>query len=381
MTGASVVSSKMKWKEFLTRYYKPVIQQLAVSDAKHKSLFVTFMDIVKFDVRLSEELMNNPGKVLKDAEDAVPLVDIPVKRKASAFVRIIRIPRKTMIRDLRIDHVNTYVSIDCMVRNITSVEPKITLAAFECARCGNMVYLPQEGAGKFLEPSYCSCNEEKKGVFRLIFDKCIFEDYQRIKIQESLEDIKGGEQPSTIECNLNNDLAGVLNPGDRLIINGILRSVQKINKDGKTVYFNLYLDVNSCERDEQELDELIITDTDEQEIKKLAAREDVFEVLAQSIAPSVEGYYDVKKAIALQMFGSDIVQNDDGTRVRGDPSYRLVGRSWNSKEPGGCLGSCTRSQRIAHQRRCVRRRPDSRNGEGRVQGRSIQPAGRSSGPG
>ena len=35
--AASVVSSKQKWKEFFTRYYKNNIQQLAVSDAKTKS--------------------------------------------------------------------------------------------------------------------------------------------------------------------------------------------------------------------------------------------------------------------------------------------------------------------------------------------------------
>jgi len=48
--AASVVSSKQKWKEFFTRYYKPDIQQLAVSDAKSKSLAIEFQDIVKFDV-------------------------------------------------------------------------------------------------------------------------------------------------------------------------------------------------------------------------------------------------------------------------------------------------------------------------------------------
>lgn len=45
MVAASVISSKQKWKEFFTRYYKPVIQQLAVSDAKTKSLSVEFQDI------------------------------------------------------------------------------------------------------------------------------------------------------------------------------------------------------------------------------------------------------------------------------------------------------------------------------------------------
>lgn len=323
--AASVVSSRQKWKEFFTRYYKPGIQQLAVSDAKSRSLTIEFQDIVKFDVRLSEELLKNPDKVIKDAEDAIPLVDLPVKRKVAAFVRVARIPRKTQIRDLRSDHINTFVSIEGTVRKITDVRPRITVAAFECARCGNVVYLPQEGSGKFLEPSYCSCNEDKKGVFRLMFKESTFEDFQRIKIQESPEDLRGGEQPQTLDVNVNNDLSGVLTPGERVVVNGILRSVQKINKDGKTVYFEIYVDCNSLEFEEQEFDELEITPEDEEAILGLAKDKSVFKKIIASIAPSIYGYEDVKEAVALQLFSGVVKNLPDGTRIRGDIHVLLVG--------------------------------------------------------
>ena len=323
--AASVISSKSKWKEFFTRYYKSAIQQLAVSDAKAKSLTIEFQDIVKFDVRLSEELLNNPGKVIKDAEDALPLVDLPVKRKVSAFVRIVRIPTKTQVRDLRSDHINSFVSIEGTVRKITDVRPRITLAAFECARCGNMVYLPQEGAGRFLEPSYCSCNEEKKGVFRLLFKESTFEDYQRVKIQESPEDLKGGEQPQTLDINVNNDMSGVVTPGERVVVNGILRSVQKINKDGKTVYFDIFVDCNSMELEEQEFDELEITPEDEETIIKLSKDPQIFQKFISSIAPSIYGYEEVKEAVALQLFSGIVKNLPDGTRIRGDIHVLLVG--------------------------------------------------------
>ncbi|AFD00500.1 replicative DNA helicase Mcm [Methanocella conradii HZ254] len=325
VVAASIVSSKQKWKEFFTRYYKPAIQQLAVSDARTKSLTVEFQDIVKFDVRLSEELLSNPGKVLKDAEDALPLVDLPVKRKVSAFVRIVKIPRKMQVRDLRSDHINTFVSIEGTVRKITDVRPRIINAAFECARCGNILYLPQEGTGKFLEPSYCPCNEEKKGVFRLLFKESTFEDYQRIKIQESPEDLKGGEQPQTLDINVSNDLAGIATPGERIVVNGILRSIQKINRDGKTVYFDIYMDCNSIEFEEQEFDELEITPEDEEAILKLSRDPNIFKKITNSIAPSIYGYDEVKEAIALQLFSGIVKNLPDGTRIRGDIHVLLVG--------------------------------------------------------
>lgn len=323
--AASVVSSKQKWKEFFTRYYKNNIQQLAVSDAKTKSLTVEFPDLVKFDVRLSEELIVNPGKVLKDAEDALPLVDLPVKKKISAHVRIIKIPKKTQVRDLRSDHINTLVSIEGTVRKITDVRPRIIVAAFECARCGNIQYLPQEGVGRFLEPSYCSCNEEKKGVFRLLFKESTFEDYQRVKIQESPEDLRGGEQPQTLDINANNDLAGVVTPGERLVVNGILRSVQKVNRDGKTIYFDIYLDCMSIEFEEQEFDELEITPEDEEAIMKLSKDPRILNKMIGSIAPSIYGYEEVKQAVALQLFSGVVKNLPDGTRIRGDIHILLVG--------------------------------------------------------
>jgi replicative DNA helicase Mcm len=323
--AASVVSSKQKWKEFFTRYYKNNIQQLAVSDAKTKSLTVEFPDILKFDSRLSEELIVNPGKVLKDAEDALPLVDLPVKKKISAHVRIIKIPKKTQVRDLRSDHINSLVSIEGTVRKITDVRPRIIVAAFECARCGNIQYLPQEGVGRFLEPSYCSCNEEKKGVFRLLFKESTFEDYQRVKIQESPEDLRGGEQPQTLDINANNDLAGVVTPGERLIVNGILRSVQKVNRDGKTIYFDIYLDCMSIEFEEQEFDELEITPEDEEAIMKLSKDPRILNKMIGSIAPSIYGYEEVKQAVALQLFSGVVKNLPDGTRIRGDIHILLVG--------------------------------------------------------
>ncbi len=323
--AASVVSSKQKWKEFFTRYYKNNIQQLAVSDAKTKSLTVEFPDILKFDSRLSEELIINPGKVLKDAEDALALVDLPVKKKISAHVRIIKIPKKTQVRDLRSDHINSLVSIEGTVRKITDVRPRIIVAAFECARCGNVQYLPQEGVGRFLEPSYCACNEEKKGVFRLMFKESTFEDYQRVKVQESPEDLRGGEQPQTLDINMNNDLAGTVTPGERLVVNGILRSVQKINRDGKTIYFDIYLDCMSIELEEQEFDELEITPEDEEAIMKLSKDPRILNKMIGSIAPSIYGYEEVKQAVALQLFSGVVKNLPDGTRIRGDIHILLVG--------------------------------------------------------
>ncbi|HMK46443.1 MAG TPA: minichromosome maintenance protein MCM [Methanocella sp.] len=323
--ASSVISSVAKWKEFLTRYYKNPIQQLAVSDVKNKALTIEYPNLTKFDVRLAEELLNNPDLVLSHAEDALSLVDLPVKKQVSARIRVIKFPRKTQVRDLRSSDVNKLISIEGTVRKITDVRPRILEAAFECARCKNVTYIPQEGAGKFIEPSYCQCNEEKKGVFRLLYKESRFEDYQRIKVQESPENLKGGEQPQTLDINVSDDLAGLVTPGEFITITGILRSSQRINKEGKTAYFDIYADGVSIELEEQEFDEVEITPEDEEEIMRLASDPRIYEKVINSIAPSIYGYDEVKEAVAHQLFSGVVKNLPDGTRIRGDIHVLLVG--------------------------------------------------------
>jgi replicative DNA helicase Mcm len=322
---ASVISSVAKWKELLTRYYKDDINRLAVSDAKNKALVVEYQKIAKFDIRLKDELLANPDLVLSHAEDAMSLIDLPVKTTVQAKIRIQGIPRKTQIRYLRSSDVNRLISIEGTVRKITDVRPRIMEAAFECARCKNIIYIPQEGAGKFIEPAYCQCNEDKKGVFRLMYQESRFEDFQRVKIQESPENLKGGEQPQTLDINVGDDLAGLVVPGEQVIMSGILRSAQRITKDGKTAYFDIFLDAVSVERQEQEFDEVEISPEDEQVILELSKDPDIYEKIIASIAPSIYGFRDVKEAISHQLFGGITKPMPDGTRLRGDINILLVG--------------------------------------------------------
>lgn len=319
--GASVVSSKSKWKEFLDRYYKDELSTLFGK----KALVVNFQDIVKFDFRLSEELLVNPDKVLKDAEDAASLVDLPVKLKCKPHIRVVHLPSKTMIRDLRSDHVNIMISLDVVVKKKTYVKPRIIIAAFECARCGNVVYLPQEGSGKFLEPSYCNCNEEKKGVFRLMFKESTFEDFQKIRVQESYDVLGVGMQPETIDLHLTNDLAGVLVPGMHIIVNGILRSVQKVDKMGKQTSFDTYIDVVSLEILDKDTGNIELSPEDVEKIEEFSQDKGLRSKLLKSIAPSIYDMEIVKEAVLLQLFGGVTKVKSDGMRIRGEIHVGLIG--------------------------------------------------------
>lgn len=60
-----------------------------------------------------------------------------------------------------------------------------------------------------------------------------------------------------------------------------------------------------------------ISDTDVQNIKKIAKRKNVVELLATSLAPSIYGHELIKKSILLQLLGGIEKNLPNGTHLRG----------------------------------------------------------------
>ena len=153
------------------------------------------------------------------------------------------------------------------MRTATEVRPKIISAAFQCQRCGYTFYKEQTGT-KFDDQNLKCENQacDRGGPFKLILAKSKFVDAQKIRVQESPEDLRGGEQPQTLDVELEDDLAGKIFPGDRVIINGILKSYQRSTPQaGKSTYFDLFHTGISVEMKEQEFEEIEISPEEEEE--------------------------------------------------------------------------------------------------------------------
>jgi|Deesub1362A_J573_1020465.scaffolds.fasta_scaffold00018_89 replicative DNA helicase Mcm len=317
------------WKEFFETYYQDEVNRLALrirdNGSGDKSLFINFTDISIFRHEIAEELLEYPAEVLAHAEKGLEITDNSQGIDLSgAHPRIINlpIPRKIDIRNLRSGHIGKLIAVEGIVRKITEVRPKIILGAFRCPE-GHINYVEQNG-GKLREPHECiECR--RKGPFYLIPEKSITADSQRVKIQEYPENLKGGEQPQTLDVILHDDLTGVINPGDRVIINGILMAnVRKVSHQ-KTPVMDIILEGNSIEILEQEYEELEITKEDEEAILSLKEDPHIFDKIVRSISPSIYGYEEVKKSIALQLFSGLPKVLPDGTRIRGDIHVLLVG--------------------------------------------------------
>lgn len=311
------------WQDFFRRYYWDEILELANAYPEKRSLLVKHEDVFRYDLEVSESLLEKPDEVLRNATKALRDITILDVSLDEAHVRVISLLRKINIRALRKEHLGKFIALDGLVRKATEVRPKVVKAAFECVRCGHLNEIEQ--GRTFKEPYACEgCG--KRGPFIFNKDKSKFTNSQKLMLQEAPEDLEGGEQPQTINVELEDDLTGITSPGDRVIVSGILRSYQRTSPLGsKSPSFEIYVEGNSIELEEKVFESLEITSEDEARIKELGRDPEIYDKIVSSIAPSIYGYREIKEAIALQIFSGLPKHLPDGTRIRGDVHILTVG--------------------------------------------------------
>jgi len=313
------------FEEFYRDYYKNEIGQLAQRyPTEQKSLFVDWDDLYRFDQDLADDYRSHPEEFQKYAEEALRLYDLPVDVKlGQAHVRMTNLPETTDIREIRADHRGNLISVQGIVRKATDVRPKITQAAFECQRCGTLTRIPQS-SGDFQEPHECQgC--ERQGPFRINFDQSEFIDAQKIRVQESPEGLRGGETPQNIDVNIEDDITGKVTAGDHVRVTGVLELDQQGDDRNKSPMFDVYMNGVTVEIEDEQFEDMEITDQDKRKIIALSEEEGIYERMVGAIAPSIYGYDQEKLTMILQLFSGVTKHLPDESRIRGDLHMLLIG--------------------------------------------------------
>ncbi|WP_119813552.1 LAGLIDADG family homing endonuclease [Halalkaliarchaeum desulfuricum] len=315
--------------QFYRNYYRDEIGQLAQRyPNEQRSLYVDYDDLYTFDPDLAEDYLAKPEQFREYAEEALRLYDLPADVSlGQAHVRVENLPRsKTIdIRGIRVqdDHIGRMIAVQGIVRKATDVRPKVTEAAFECQRCGTMTYIPQSESG-FQEPHECQgC--ERQGPFRVNHDQSEFIDSQKLRVQESPEGLRGGQTPQAIDVDIVDDITGKVTPGDHVTVVGVLHIEQMTDGNEKTPVFDLYMDGVSISIEDEEFEDMDITQEDVQDIIERSSEEDIYQQMVDSVAPSIYGFEEEKLAMILQLFSGVTKHLPDGSRIRGDLHMLLIG--------------------------------------------------------
>jgi len=304
------------------------IEKLVEHYPEKRSLNVDFAEIERYDYELADALLENSDYVLDAAKIAISSMDIPAleigEGEFKPHIRIFNLPEEhePLLRDIGARHINHLITVEGVIKSMSDVLPKLRLAIWECKRCGNTYRIPQP-QNQIIMPNLCECNHRD---FKLLEEESHFVDYQKLEIQEPLEMLKGSEQATSIDVYLTDDLVNKLMPGDKTRITGIIRLRPPIK--GKGVVYGRYLETHHSEETAKEFELLEITKEEEEEIRELAAKPEIYDMLVKSIAPNIYGHEIVKESITLQLFGGVKKTLPGNSKVRGNIHVLLVG------EPG-----------------------------------------------
>jgi len=321
------------WEQFFKKYCKSDVADMIYAYPVQRSLVVDYRNLEKENIELADHLLNKPSEALCAGEEALRSlledVEEPSKELARIHLRVKNLSEvnRIPIRNLRSEHLGKLVAIEGLIKKVTEVRPKMEDAFFQCKVCGTTIKVHQE---EDLLTQPLQCYEDQGGCgrttgFKLLIEQSKFIDQEKVEIQESPELLRGGEQPQCLTIYIEDDLVGQLAPGDRAIINGVVRTQQRRRGTLKLTEFDKVLDVISIEQQRLAYEEVSITREDEEAIKELAKNDDIYDKLRESIAPTIWGLSQEKEALVLQLFGGIPKLMADGTRIRGDIHVLLVG--------------------------------------------------------
>ncbi|WUR03358.1 DNA replication licensing factor MCM2 [Vairimorpha necatrix] len=295
-----------------------------------ESLRVSYMDISDFNETLLKLLDCYPEQTLEIFEsglEQVVKVYFPnydqIKKKLHC--RIIDLPISENIRSLRNNHLNKLVRIKGVVTRRTGVFPQFFIIKYTCMKC-QAVFGPFSASSS--KPTHCyEC--QSRGPFTINSSETVYKDFQKLTLQEVPGTVPPGTLPRSKEVLLFYDLIDTAKPGEEIEVIGIYKNNFNVSlniKNGFPVFFTVIegvfieKNVNQCKLNEEDI----------KEIKRLSKNPNVKNIIFNSIAPSICGHFNVKRAIAIALFGG-VMKEKNNHRVRGDINVLLLGDPGTAK--------------------------------------------------
>ncbi|KAG0309549.1 MCM DNA helicase complex subunit [Dissophora globulifera] len=236
-------------------------------------------------------------------------------------------------RTLRAKHLGKLVCLEGIVTRCGLVRPKVIHSVHYCPTTENFhekKYVDGTMMTNELATgsSYLQMDDDGNPL-ETEFGMSTYRDHQSISIQEMPERAPAGQLPRSIDVLLDDDLVDKVKPGDRIQVVGVYRTLgsrdaKSTSSTFKTVILANYLSTFAGKAGNG-IAQPTITDTDIENIKKLSKRKKAFDILSNSLAPSIYGHDYIKKAVFLMLLGGMEKNLTNGTHIRGDINILMVG--------------------------------------------------------
>lgn len=236
-------------------------------------------------------------------------------------------------RTLSSAHLNHMVSLEGIVTRCSLVRPKVVKSVHYNEKKKSFhfrEYKDQTMTANGAATSSVYPQEDDEGNPLITeYGYSTYRDHQTISIQEMPERAPAGQLPRGVDVILDDDLVDRVKPGDRIQLVGIYRSLGNRNQSHSSALFKTVVLANNLvllsSKSGGGIATATITDTDIRNINKIAKKKNLFELLSQSLAPSIYGHEHIKKAVLLMLLGGMEKNLENGTHLRGDINILMVG--------------------------------------------------------
>ncbi|MFQ6639232.1 hypothetical protein Gotur_015707 [Gossypium turneri] len=278
----------------------------AMINHKRRRLIVNISDLHSFN-NLATRILKNPSEYMQPFFDAVTEAAKSIDPKYLKEGEIVHVgfegpfvSRRVTPRELLSEFIGSMVCVVGIVTKCSLVRPKVVKSVHFCPATENF-------------------------TVREYRDITSNNDHQTLSIQEVPENAAPGQLPRTVDVIVEDDLVDSCKPGDRVAIVGIYKALPGKSKGSVNGVFRTVLIANNVSLLNKEANAPIYSPEDLKNIKKIAERDDTFDLLGNSLAPSIYGHSWIKKAVVLLMLGGVEKNLKNGTHLRGDINMMMVG--------------------------------------------------------
>lgn len=345
-------AGKRKYIEELTKL---------VTEKNNRSLRVDWTELNSISPQLAEMVLRYPEKAIYSAEDAVQVIlreDLFEEEPPHFHVCFVNLPTTLSPREVRSKHIGKLVQIRGVVSAIAEgertngVKGFIEKAVFVCNDCGNEMVRLQRPYENFVVPQKCDACGSRN--IELDIEKSTIVDMREIFVQDPSDALHAAGTASYVRVILLDDNARMdVNPGDEVLITGIVRGVMR-KKNGKPA-LGWVLEANSLTKLTKDIENLEITPSDIEQFKRMVQDPEFDLKLVRSLAPAITGREVEKKAVLLALFSGEDY-DIEGTHVRKRSHVLLFGDAGTGKSeiirhaaqiaPGGVHSTGTHSSGV-----------------------------------
>lgn len=336
--------------------YRNQLRQNILS--KQFKLTVHSEDLILYHEELHQKLFENPKEIIPLFERAITEIakrniyltneEAPAMFPQCQLI-LLSNDSKISIRDIESDHVSKIIKLSGIIINTSMLNSRASELTLMCRNCRHEMKIKSNvNLGLPQYPKKCLAPPLPDGdkpncppnPYLIVHDKSSFIDQQILKLQETSDMVPVGELPRHITIFVDRYLCNVLVPGTRCEVVGIYDTYQKKVKNHGSInnvaLRTPYLKVLGVQTESDILRSSgglsrMFSEQEEEEFLELSRLPNLYERFVKSIAPSIYGNEDIKKAITCLLFGGSKKVLPDGMRLRGDINVLLLGDPGTAK--------------------------------------------------